>query len=198
MTDSPAPLRLYLVDDQILVRAALRSMLAQQDGCLVVGDVGDSRRAIEEIRELRPDVVLLDVAMPGLSGIDAIPLLREASPSSRIVMLTHHEGGRVVEQALRAGAHGYLSKDSDPGELRIALRAVVDGHVYLTPRVAEVLLWLAQGKTNAAIGAILGISESTVKKHVLAIFEKLGVETRGAAALRALELLSGAGGRTRG
>ena len=146
---APAPARLYLVDDQVLVRAALRSMLAQQDGVVIVGDSGDARRAVEEVRALHPDVVLLDIAMPGLSGIDAIPHLLEASPASRIVMLTHHEGGAVVEQALQAGAHGYLSKDSDPAEVGIAVRAVADGRTYLTPRVADSVVRRASRPASA-------------------------------------------------
>ena len=145
--------RLYLVDDQVLVRAALRSMLSQLEGIVVIGDSGDARHAIEEVDTLRPDVILLDIAMPGLSGIDAVAPLRAASPTSRVIMLTHHEGGAIVEQALRAGAQGYLTKDSDPAEVRIAVRAVADGRTYLTPRVADsVVRRAAQTRSETLAG----------------------------------------------
>jgi DNA-binding NarL/FixJ family response regulator len=120
-TDS---IQVYLVDDQAMIRGGLRSMLGQRDRLEVVGDCGDARRAIEEIQRLSPDVVVLDITMPGLSGIDAIPLIRSAAPRVKIVMLTHHEGETFVEQALRAGAEGYLSKGSDPSEFALAIEAV--------------------------------------------------------------------------
>ena len=112
MNQPQGPITVYLVDDQAMIRAAFRSLLEEQPGFEIVGDCGDARVAVEEIAELRPEIVLMDITMPGLSGIDAIPLVRNASKHSRIVMLTHHEGETFVEQALKAGAQGYLSKDS--------------------------------------------------------------------------------------
>jgi len=138
----------YLVDDQTMIRAAFRSLLEAQPGFEVVGDCGEARIAIEEIGELRPDVVLLDITMPGLSGIDAIPLAKKASPRSRIVMLTHHEGESFVEQALKAGANGYLSKDSDPAELALALQAATSGNAFLSPKVSSGLVARARGGAN--------------------------------------------------
>ena len=184
----------YLIDDQAMIRAALNSMLGARPGMRVVGDNGDARKAIAEIEKLRPDVVVLDITMPGLSGIDAIPLIRKALPRAKIIMLTHHEGETFVEQALRSGAEGYLSKDSDPAELVLAIEAVHRGDPYVSPRVAaglvsgvrsdatgpdaprsrlasltprerEVFQLLAVGKSNKEVAFSLDMSLGTAKKH---------------------------------
>ena len=188
-----APIKVYLVDDQSMIRAAFKSLLNQREEFEVVGDNGDARKAVEEIPTLRPDVVLLDITMPGLSGLDAISQIRQAWPRARIVMLTHHEGQTFVEQALRAGAEGYLSKDSDAAELALAVEAVHRGDPYvspkvsaglvtkvrgcgggsapasslglLTPREREVFQLLAIGKANKEVARELGMSLSTAKKH---------------------------------
>jgi DNA-binding NarL/FixJ family response regulator len=187
-------IRVFLVDDQSMLRAAIKSLLAQDSRFEVVGDSGDARDAIEKIDKVNPDVVLLDISMPGLSGLDAIEPLREAHPHLRIVMLTHHEGESFVEQAVRAGADGYLSKDSDPGELALGIEAVFEGRPYLSPKVAgglvaklrrgeplqpggasriatltqrerEVFQLLALGKSNKDVARDLKISLGTAKKH---------------------------------
>jgi len=184
----------YLVDDQNILRAAFRSLLAQDNRFEVLGDSGDARKAIEDIREKRPDVVLLDITMPGLSGLDAIGPIRRDHPRVRILMLTHHEGESFVEQALRSGADGYLSKDSEAEELSIAIQAVHRGQPYVSPKVAgglvnrsrapagtaqetasrigsltprerEVFQLLALGKANKEVARDLGISLGTAKKH---------------------------------
>jgi DNA-binding NarL/FixJ family response regulator len=194
MTDHDSPIRVYLVDDQAMIRAAFRSLLEEQPGFEVVGDCGDARTAVEQIGQLRPDVVLLDITMPGLSGIDAIPLVKKASPRSAVVMLTHHEGESFVEQALRAGAQGYLSKDSEPAELALALQSAVRGDPFLSPKVSsglvarargggspenahssrieqltprerEVFQLLALGRSNKEVARELGMSLGTAKKH---------------------------------
>ena len=134
--ESQTAIRVYLVDDQTMIRAGFRSLLAKDPRFEVVGECGDPRRAIEVIPLTRPDVILLDISMPGLSGIDAIPQIRKTHPRARIVMLTHHEGESFVEQAMRAGADGYLSKDSEPAELALAIESVHRGNMYLSPRVA--------------------------------------------------------------
>ncbi|MCB9915644.1 MAG: response regulator transcription factor [Planctomycetes bacterium] len=188
------PISVFLIDDQAMIRAAFRSLLEEQAGIQVVGDSGDARTAIAEVEELRPDIVLLDITMPGLSGIDAIPLLRKASKNTRIVMLTHHEGETFVEQSLKAGAQGYLSKDSEPGELVIALKSAMQGHSFLSPKVAsglvararggaaegpapssrieqltprerEVFQLLALGHSNKEVARDLNMSLGTAKKH---------------------------------
>jgi len=182
-------IRVYLVDDHSMVRAAMRSLLSKLGDIEVVGDHGDPRQAIEELRDLRPDVVLLDITMPGLSGLDAIAQIREVSSATKIVMLTHHEGQRFVEQAFDAGAEGYLSKDSDSAELALAVRAVHRGDPYvsrrlsvgrannaageiphgrigrLTPREREVFQLLALGHCNKEVARDLGMSLGTAKKH---------------------------------
>jgi len=192
--ETHSKIEVYLVDDQAMIRASLRSFLNQREQFAVVGDSGDARKAIEEIQELRPDVVVLDITMPGLSGLDAIPLIRKSVPRVKIVMLTHHEGETYVEQALRAGAEGYLSKDSDPAELAIAVEAVHRGDPFVSPKVAtglvagvrsrghgeqaptsrlgsltqrerEVFQLLAIGKSNKEVATELGTSLGTAKKH---------------------------------
>lgn len=132
--------RVYIVDDQAILRAALRRLMEDDCGFEVVGDSGDPRKAADEIASLRPDVVTLDITMEGLSGIDALPLLAKASPRTKFLMLTNHESGRLLEESLRAGASGYLTKDSEPEELRLAVEAVCDGRNYVTPRVAGSLV----------------------------------------------------------
>jgi len=187
-------IQVYLVDDQAMIRAAFRTMLDERERFQVVGANGDARVAIEEIRELRPDVVLLDITMPGLSGLDALPMIRKAAPSVKVLMVTHHEGEMFVDQALRAGAEGYLSKDSDPHELFLAIEAVFRGDPFVSPKVAtglvsryraregegggspsrltsltarerEVFQLLAVGKANKEVARELDISLGTAKKH---------------------------------
>jgi DNA-binding NarL/FixJ family response regulator len=183
----------FLVDDQAMVRAGLKSLLTQDGRVQIVGDESDARRAIEAVERVRPDVILLDITMPGLSGIDAIPHLRRVHPKLRILMLTHHEGESFVDQALKAGADGYLSKDSDPEELVLAVQAALRGDPYLSPKVAaglvakvradepggtavgrldsltprerEVFQLLALGKSNKEVARELAMSLGTAKKH---------------------------------
>lgn len=187
-------IRVYLVDDQVMIRAGFRSLLQEVDRIEVVGDTGDARQGAEEIGVLRPDVVLLDISMPGLSGLDAIALFRKAFPRVKVVMLTHHEGESFVQQALAAGADGYLSKDSEPAELRLAIEAVHRGDPFVSPKVAsglvtrarhgttaapltstrvdmltprerEVFQLLALGHSNKEVARELSISLGTAKKH---------------------------------
>jgi len=196
-------IRIYLVDDQAMIRAALRSFLGQRPEMEVVGACGDARRALDEIESLRPDVVVLDITMPGLSGLDALPQLRKRAPRTRIVMLSHHEGDSFVQQALGAGADGYLSKDSDPAELALAIAAVHAGRPFVSPRVAaglvgnlrngagapeahkcglagltprerEIFQLLALGKSNKEVAALLDVSLGTAKKHRENLQRKLG------------------------
>ena len=192
MSDSD-PIRVYLVDDLAMIRAGFRSLLGQDDRYEVVGDSGEPRAAIASIGKLRPDVVLLDISMPGLSGIDAIALIRDVHPDAKVIMLTHHEGESFVTQALSAGADGYLSKDSERAELTLAIESVRRGNPYISPRVAgsllrrssqgrseapattrlealtprerEVFQLLALGKANKEIARALSMSLGTAKKH---------------------------------
>jgi DNA-binding NarL/FixJ family response regulator len=195
MNPTTSVIRIYLVDDMTLIRSAMRHLLASQDGFEIVGDQGDARRAVEEIDELRPDVVLMDITMPGLSGLDALAQVKRRTPRTRVVMLTNHESQTFVEQALKAGADGYLSKDSDSSELALAVRSVAEGRTYLsplvttglvthlrepgtsngetpstqlgtlTPREREVFQLLALGRSNKEVARELDISLGTAKKH---------------------------------
>ncbi len=214
-----AKIKVYLVDDQAMIRAAVKSFLSQSGTFAVVGSSGDHRKALEEIRALRPNVVVLDITMPGLSGIDAIPLIRKDHPRVKIVMLTHHEGESFLEQALRAGAEGYLSKDSDPAELALAIEAVHRGDPFVSPKVAgglvsglrgrqgsggapatsrlgsltqrerEVFQLLALGKSNKEVASALGMSLGTAKKHRENLQRKL--ECNSAAELARLAIREG-------
>jgi len=193
-TMTTTKIRVFLVDDQNILRAAFKSLLSENGRIEVVGDSGDARTAIDRIALVLPDVVMLDISMPGLSGIDAIRPIRDAHPKVRILMLTHHEGESFVDQAMRAGADGYLSKDSDPGELTLGIETVYQGRPYLSPKVAgglvarmrrgepiqpgatsrlstltarerEVFQLLALGKSNKDVARELSISLGTAKKH---------------------------------
>jgi DNA-binding NarL/FixJ family response regulator len=190
-------------------------MLGKDARFLVAGDSGDPRAAISAIGEVLPDVVLLDISMPGLSGIDAISQIRKVHPRARIVMLTHHEGETFVEQALQSGADGYLSKDSDPAELALAIESVQRGKMYLSPKVAGVLIsrargtngvqigtskvqsltprerevfqLLALGKSNKEVAKSLGMSLGTAKKHRENLQRKLDCHSAAELALLAIK-----------
>lgn len=186
---------IVLIDDQAIVRAAFKSLLERNPHFQVVGDAGDARSGIELVEKLKPDVVVLDITMPGLSGIDSVGPLKKASPHTRVLMASQHEGTKFVQQALQAGADGYLSKDSEPEELALAIDSVRRGDSYLSPKVAsgimaravrgdapavphdstalgsltprerEVFQLLALGKANKEVAAMLKLSLGTVKKH---------------------------------
>jgi two-component system nitrate/nitrite response regulator NarL len=207
-----APIRVFLVDDQTMIRAGFRSLIQADPRFQVVGDSGDPRAAIARIGEVRPDVVLLDISMPGLSGLDAIALIREVHPRAKVIMLTHHEGDSFVNKALAAGADGYLSKDSDQAELALAIDAVQRGHPFISPKVAgglvrrastagtapaaciesltprerEVFQLLALGKSNKEIAGTLAMSLGTAKKHRENLQRKLDCHSTAEMALLAI------------
>jgi DNA-binding NarL/FixJ family response regulator len=186
-TEDTTPIRVFLVDDQAMVRAGFKSILGKDPRFKIEGDSGDPRAAVDVIGKLCPDVVLLDITMPGLSGIDTIPLIRKVHPKARIVMLTHHEGESFVEQALQAGADGYLSKDSEPQELTLALESVHKGKMYLlTPREREVFQLLATGKSNKEVAKALAMSLGTAKKHRENLQRKLDCHSAAELALLAI------------
>lgn len=183
---------LFLVDDEAIVRAGLRALLEQTGRFQVVGESGEARDAIDRIAALRPDVAILDIIMRGLSGLDAVAPIKRASPHTKVLMASQHEGQEFVIQALRAGADGYLSKSSDPRELGLAVESIHRGESFVSPRVAsglvgtlrgtggapvdpglggltarerEVFQLIALGKANKEIARVLDISLGTVKKH---------------------------------
>jgi DNA-binding NarL/FixJ family response regulator len=197
--------RVLVVDDQRLVREGIASLLGIQPGIEVVGMAADGKDAVEQTIALGPDVVLMDVRMPELDGVDAVAVLRRRAPDCRVVMLTTFDDEEYVVQALRAGAAGYLLKDLPAAELAEAVRLTHAGvtqldraaarHVAaalstpstdtLTSREVDVLRMVAAGATNREIAARLFLSEGTVKNHISRILGRLGLRDRTQAAIYA-------------
>jgi DNA-binding NarL/FixJ family response regulator len=202
-----SPIRLLIVDDHPVVRDGLRGMLAGDPELEVVGEASDGAEALAAVASLRPDVVLMDLRMPGLGGAAAIKALAEQGSEARVLVLTTYDSDSDVTPALEAGATGYLLKDAPREQLVAAIRAAARGEAVLAPSVAtrlvsqlrapaqdalsdrelEVLGLIAQGETNRGAAARLFISEATVKTHLLHIYEKLGVNDRAAAVAAAYE-----------
>ncbi len=211
MSAAVSVIRVLIADDHAIVREGIRQVLAADDASAfdVVGEAANGREAVALARSLKPDVVVLDLSMPELSGLDATIEIREAVPDASILVLSIHDHEEYVLQSVRAGAHGYLRKDSTPAELRHAIRTIHEGGsvfsapaartlstafrrdkseseqldrlAALTAREREVLVEIARGRTNKEIGAHFGISVRTVESHREALMRKLGI--RGAAAL---------------
>lgn len=199
------PVRVLVVDDHAVVREGLRHVLTAAEGFAVVGEAADAATALDLAEASRPDVVLLDLTMPGMSGLDAAAELRRRAPGARIVVLSMHEQDEYVLAAVRGGASGYVLKDAGPAELRAAIRTVQAGGEYfspavarrltaavrgevtaesprerlarLTPREREVLALVAGGNTNRAIAGRLGISPRTVESHRESLMKKLSLRT---------------------
>ncbi|WP_262706320.1 MULTISPECIES: response regulator [Streptomyces] len=205
----PGRIRVLLVDDHQVVRRGLRTFLQVQDDIEVVGEASDGEEGIARAEELRPDVVLMDVKMPGVDGIEALRTLRDLDNPARVLVVTSFTEKRTVVPALRAGAAGYVYKDVDPEALARAIRSVHSGHVLLQPEVAlallsqedgggqgrggsltererEVLALIADGRSNREIARALVLSEKTVKTHVSNILMKLDLADRTQAALWAV------------
>ncbi|GAB3169472.1 response regulator transcription factor [Myceligenerans halotolerans] len=198
------PVRVLLADDQDLLRGALRTVLGADPQIDVVADVGDGRAAIEAVRSHRIDVVLMDIRMPRLDGVSATEEITRLSPSTRVLILTTFDADELVVAAIRAGASGYLTKDTRPAALCRAVHDVAagtsalapgvaakivgmlrdspaaDAHALdaLTPREAEVFDLIVAGMSNAEIGAKLYLTQNTVKTHVRALLMKLGLRDR--------------------
>lgn len=203
-------IRVLLVDDHQVVRRGLRTFLEVQPDIEVVGEAGDGDEGVARARELAPDVILMDVKMPGTDGITALRRLREEGVKSRVLVVTSFTEQRTVVPALRAGAAGYVYKDVDPDALAGAIRSVHAGHVLLQPEVAdallsqevsagqggrggtltdrerEVLTLITDGRSNREIARALVLSEKTVKTHVSNILMKLDLADRTQAALWAV------------
>jgi DNA-binding NarL/FixJ family response regulator len=216
MSGPPAPIRVLVVDDQELVRAGFCVILDAAEGITVVGEAGDGAAAVAQAAELRPDVVLMDIRMPGMDGLAAARLISSAAGPPKIVMLTTFDLDDYVYEALRSGASGFLLKDSPRGDLVAAVRAAAAGDALLAPSVTrrlieafarrpaeaslapsklaaltarerDVLLQVARGRTNAEIAGELFVSEATVKTHVGNLLAKLGLRDRVQAVIVAYE-----------
>ncbi|MDP5311071.1 response regulator transcription factor [Streptomyces poriferorum] len=203
-------IKVLLVDDHQVVRRGLRTFLEIQDDIEVVGEAADGAEGVARTEELRPDVVLMDIKMPGTDGIEALRRLRELENPAKVLIVTSFTEQRTVVPALRAGASGYVYKDVDPDALAGAIRSVYAGHVLLQPEVAgallaqddpgsgtgrgstltererEVLGLIADGRSNREIARALVLSEKTVKTHVSNILMKLDLSDRTQAALWAV------------
>jgi len=200
------PIRVLIVDDHAVVREGLRAFLELQDRMEVIGEAGDGREAIEEAERLRPDVILMDLVMPRLDGVEAMRGLHEQVPAARVIVLTSFLDDERLVPALRAGAAGYLLKNVEPQELARAIRLADAGEAMIDPAVAarlvdalvevrgdegpkltrreqEVLELIGRGLANKRIALELGIAEKTVKTHVSHVLAKLGVSDRTQAAL---------------
>jgi DNA-binding NarL/FixJ family response regulator len=177
-----------IVDDHPVVRQGLRALLEVQDGLTVIGESGDGPTAVSLATSLRPDIVLLDLKLPGMDGIAVLESLR--SSGLRVLVLTSATQPSAASQAIRAGAAGVLYKDIDPDALlaQEAAASLVRGSRAdsLTPREREVLSRIAEGKSNREIARLLRLSEKTVKAHVSAVLAKLGVQDRTQAAVYAV------------
>jgi len=199
-------IRVMLVDDHPVVREGLRGMLDAEPDLTVVGDTGSGEEAVELAREVSPDVILMDLRMPGLDGAGATERILAESDTIKIMVLTTYETDADILRAVEAGAAGYLLKDSSRAELAEAIRGAWRGETVLAPSVAgrlirqvrtpaqpslsgrevEVLGLVAKGLTNSEIGRALFISEATVKTHLLRSFSKLDVSDRTAAVTTAM------------
>ena len=197
-------IRILIVDDHPVVRAGLTSMLGTQAELEVIGSASSGEEALAKLRQVEPDVLLLDLRMHGMSGVDTLTAMKRSAHDVRVIILTSFETDEDIYRAVQAGAHGYLLKDTSLREMVEAIRTVHAGKRYiprdiaarlaermmrtdLTPREIEILKLLSKGPTNKEIGRALNISENTVKNHVNSIIEKLEVSDRTEAATTAIQ-----------
>ncbi len=211
MTDPP--IRVVVVDDHAIVRTGIRHVLESEPGFEVVGEAATGAAAIELVAAQHPEVVVLDISMPGLSGLTVATELRQRAPDTRVIILSMHDNTEYVAESVRAGAHGYLLKDTAATELRGAIRAVRQGESYFSPPIAsrlsallrgatartddqlsqlttrerQVLIGVAEGRTNREIALELGISHRTVDTHRESLMKKLGIRTVAGLTRTALE-----------
>ncbi len=200
MTDHPSPIRVLIVDDHVMVRRGLATFLRAFSELALAGEAGSGEEAVRLSAELRPDVILMDMMLPGMNGPDAIRIIRQRQPEIKILALTSFKEGELIRDALEAGAIGYLLKDVSADELASAIRAAHGGRATLSPEATQslveaasqprpmtfelteretmVLGLMAEGLSNTQIAARLVVSPSTVKSHVSAILTKLGVASR--------------------
>jgi DNA-binding NarL/FixJ family response regulator len=197
-------IRILIVDDHPVVRFGLAAIIKGQPGMSVAAEAATGKEAVELFFRHKPDITLMDLRLPGMSGLDAIRRILSAGPSAKIIVLTTYEGDEDIHQALDAGAKGYLLKDAPHSNLVKAIQQVYAGGRFippgvaealaartpssdLTPRERQILSLIVKGLSNKGIAEALGISEGTVKTHVIAILGRLGVEGRTQAAVVALQ-----------
>ena len=194
-------IRVLLADDHALVRQGIRSLLEKLDDIEVVGDVSDGREALQLSKTTQPDIVFMDITMPGLNGLEAVTRIKKDCPTTRVIMLSMHAGEEYFQQALESGAAGYLLKDADRMELELAIRTVIRVEIYLTPTVAkyavdayrqrkegdqgplaclssrqkEILQLIAEGYANKEIAQRLDLSPRTVETHRAELMERLNI-----------------------
>ncbi len=198
------PLRILIADDHCVIRQGVRTLLARRSKWKICGEAATGREAIEKTRKLRPDLVLLDITMPGLDGLQAIPQLRKAAPNVQILVLTMHDSGEMAMKVLAAGASGLVLKSDAGRDLVLAAQAIEKNKPFLspavtkimlaqlvktgtpgpapsdlTPRELEILRLLAQGRANREVAAALGISVKTASAHRANIMRKLNLRTYG-------------------
>ncbi len=199
-------MRVLIADDHVIVREGLRALLEAQPDIKVVGEAADGEEAVKKTREVQPDIVLMDITMPGMNGLEATRQIRQHSPDVKILALTMHEGNEYFFKILDAGASGYFIKGGSSSELISALRAVWGGDVFLYPTMAkkllsdylrrvrtgqdkesydgltnrerEILKLIAEGHTNQEIAELLVLSTATVQTHRAHIMAKLGLHSR--------------------
>jgi len=195
---------ILIADDHGLIRTGLRALLQEVPDLSVVGEAENGCTALSRIAELKPDIVLMDISLPGLSGIEVTRQVRGISPSTRVLMLTVHEDEGMLRESIRAGAHGYILKRAADAELIQAIQVIAQGHMYiypsltsalvkdlsphagvaepaieaLTPREKEVLLLLSRGYTNREIAAEMNLSTRTIEGHRASLVSKLGISSR--------------------
>jgi len=203
MSQSTA-IRLLIVDDHAIVQQGLAAMIENEPDMTVVGQAGNGQEAIDQYRQLQPDVTLMDLRMPQVSGVDATIVICAEFAHARIIILTTYDGDENIYRGLRAGAKGYLLKDAEPDELLNAIHVVHNGQQYIPPHIGaklaqrlnnpeltdrelEVLRLVAQGMSNLQISATLSIAESTVKSNINHILSKLGAKDRTQATIIALK-----------
>jgi len=199
------PIRLLVVDDHPAFRAGLTALVESEPDMTVVAECGDGREALDIYRREKPDIVLMDLRLPGFSGVEAIIALRKEFQNCRVIVVTTYDADEDVYRAIQSGAQSYLLKDMSKEEIVRTIRAVHDGQQPLSPLVAkrlatrlqreelnqrevEALHLLVKGRSNKEIAALLFISEDTVKTHLKNLFHKLDVQDRTEAAITAIRL----------
>ena len=200
----PNPIRLLIADDHLVVRMGLRSMIDTQPDMVVVAEAMNGRQAVEMFQQHAPDIVLIDLRMPLMSGLEAVKAIRQQSADARLIVLTMYDGDEDIYRAFQAGARAYLLKDMVGEQMLEAIREVYAGRRHIPPEIGarlaerlplseltarevEVLTLIVKGLTNSDIAGVLKISKGTVKIHVNNIYGKLGVNDRTQATTTALQ-----------